>query len=248
MNDYKRFAELTFDGFRELAAADGLIRYERIGFPESYRAGHEENIYRDVCAKLTNLASRGVRVLDIGPGCSELPSLLIETCRAQGHELFLCDSAEMLARIPDEPFTRKHPGRFPQDVTLTEHAGRVAVILVYSVLHYVFVEASVFDFLDACLSLLAPGGQLLIGDIPNVSKRKRFFASDAGARCHQAFTGTSERPEFTFNIVERSKIDDSAVLALVSRARAAGFDAYVVPQSPDLPMANRREDILVTRP
>jgi len=248
MNDYRRFADLTFDAFRALAAAEGLSRYERIGFPDSYRAGHEENIYRDVCSKLTSLGTRGARVLDIGPGCSDLPHLLIETCRARGHELFLCDSPEMLALVPEEPFVRKCPGRFPQDTNLAEHAGWFDAILVYSVLHYVFVEASVFDFLDACLGLLAPGGQLLIGDVPNITKRKRFFTSEAGVRCHQAFTGTDERPGVTFNVVERSKIDDAVILALVARARAAGFDAYVVPQAPDLPMANRREDILVTRP
>ncbi|MDY3559067.1 class I SAM-dependent methyltransferase [Gemmata sp. JC673] len=248
MTDHQRFAALTFDGFRALAATDGLSRYERIGFPDSYRAGHEANIYRDVRRKLTNLDLRDQRVLDIGPGCSDLPHLLLETCRQQGHELLLCDSPEMLAHIPDDPRVRKFPGRFPQDGDLAAHAGRVDVVLVYSVLQYVFVEASVFDFLDACLALLAPGGQLLIGDVPNVSKRKRFFASDAGVRCHRAFTGTDETPEVRFNAPDRGKIDDAAVLALVARARAAGFDAYVVPQAAELPMANRREDILIVRP
>jgi hypothetical protein len=32
------------------------------------------------------------------------------------------------------------------------------------------------------------------------------------------------------------------------RARNQGFDAYIRAQAPDLPMANRREDILVIRP
>ena len=122
------------------------------------------------------------------------------------------------------------------------------MILVYSVLQYVFVDASVFDFVDACLELLAPEGQLLIGDIPNVSKRKRFFSSEEGARFHREYTGTTDRPEVWFNAVERSKIDDAVVLGILARARAAGFDAHVLPQAPDLPMANRREDIQITRP
>jgi hypothetical protein len=115
-------------------------------------------------------------------------------------------------------------------------------------LQYVFVEGSFIDFVDACLSLLAPGGQLLLGDIPNQSKRKRFFASAAGVAHHQSFTGTNEVPAVAFNALGRSKIDDAVVLAVVARARAAGFDAYVVPQAPDLPMANRREDVLIVRP
>jgi hypothetical protein len=156
----------------------------------------------------------------------------------------------MLAHLPDEPFVRKAPGCFPRDAAavLTEYAGRVDAILVYSVLQYVFVDLPLFTFVDACLALLAPGGQLLLGDVPNVSKRKRFFASDAGLRCHQDFTGTDEAPAVTFNVPEPAKIDDAVVFSVLARARAAGFDAYVVPQSPELPMANRREDVLIVRP
>jgi 2-polyprenyl-3-methyl-5-hydroxy-6-metoxy-1,4-benzoquinol methylase len=245
-----RFDFLTFAGFRELATAEGLSRHERIGFPDSYRDGYEAAIFRDVCGKLTNLARRGQTIFDIGCGCSDLPLLLADLCRKQSQKLVLCDSEEMLGHLPDEPFVRKAAGCFPRDSAelLRELAGQVDAILAYSVLQYVFVESSVFDFVDACLSLLAPGGQLLIGDIPNVSKRKRFFASAAGVRCHQQFMGTDEVPTVAFNTLERSKIDDAVVLAILNRARAAGFDAYVLPQAPDLPMANRREDLLVTRP
>jgi 2-polyprenyl-3-methyl-5-hydroxy-6-metoxy-1,4-benzoquinol methylase len=248
--DFDRFANLTFDGFRELATADGLSRYQRIGFPDAYRDGYEAAIYRDVLGKLSNLSRRSQTVFDIGCGCSDLPFLLTNTCERQGHRLVLCDSAEMLGHLADEPFVRKAPGCFPRDTAevVREYAGRVDAVLVYSVLQYVFVDLPLFDFVDACLELLAPGGQLLIGDVPNVSKRKRFFASAAGVKCHRAFTGTDELPAVTFNVPERSKIDDAVVLSVLGRARAAGFDAYVVPQAAGLPMANRREDVLIVRP
>ena len=246
--DHDRFQGLTFDGFRELAVADGLSRYERIGFPDSYRDGYEAAIFRDIGRKLTNLASGGQIVFDIGCGCSDLPLLLADTCARQGHTLVLSDSGEMLAHLPDESFIRKAPGCFPRDAVelLNEFAGRGR--LLACVLQYAFVELPLFTFVDACLSLLAPAGQLLIGDVPNVSKRKRFFSSAAGVRCHQTFTGTDDAPPVSFNVLEPMKIDDAVVLSLVSRARATGFDAYVVPQAPDLPTANRREDILIARP
>ena len=47
---------------------------------------------------------------------------------------------------------------------------------------------------------------------------------------------------------EHNKIDDAILLSLLARARGAGCDAYLVPQSSDLPMANRREDILIRKP
>ena len=114
--DDNRFKDLTFDGFRKLAVADGLSRYERIGFPDAYRAGHEEAIVRDISAKLTNLAATGKTVLDIGAGCSEVPLLLTILCRLQEHTISFCDSQEMLRHIPDEPHVRKLSGRFPAPI------------------------------------------------------------------------------------------------------------------------------------
>ena len=248
--DYQRFKDLTYDGFRELARAEGLSPCQQIGFPDSYRRGHEEAIFRDVCAKLPHLHGRGKVVLDVGPGCSELPHLLIELCRRQGHTLVLCDSPEMLAHLPDGPHVVKVPGRYPGEAgkVFAEFAGRVDVLLCYSVLHYVFVEQPLCDFLDRSLLLLAEGGQMLLGDVPNVSKRRRFFASAAGVRHHRAFTGGDAAPVVEFNTLEPGKIDDAVVLGILARCRAAGFDAYVLPQPGELPMANRREDVVIHRP
>jgi hypothetical protein len=175
--------------------------------------------------------------------------MLVELCRRQTHTLLLVDSEEMLARLPDEPFIRKFPAYYPRcEELFAEFAGKVDVLLCYSVLHYVYAESNLWDFLDASLQLLAPGGQMLLGDVPNVSKRRRFFSSAAGERFHREFTQTETSPEVVFNRVERGQIDDAVVLALVARARAEGADAYVVPQRDDLPMANRREDILIRKP
>jgi hypothetical protein len=241
------WGSLDFAGFAKLAGDKRLSKYERIGFPDSYRAGFEEKIFADLRGKLPRLDERDRCVLDIGPGCSDLPAMLIELCRAQGHQLNLVDSTEMLAHLPDAPFIFKRPGLFPkcQD-DLADLRGEVDVIVCYSVLHYVFVDADVFAFMDAALELLAPGGQMLIGDIPNVSKRRRFFASEAGIAFHKKFTGTNTSPPVEPEI--HGQIDDAVLLRLLLRARLAGADAYLVPQNAALPMAHRREDLLVVKP
>jgi hypothetical protein len=247
--DYKRFANLTFDDFRRLAQDDSLSKYERIGFPNSYREGREEAIFQDIVAKLPSLNSNNKVVVDIGPGCSQLPVMLIELCRRQRHELILIDSEEMLAQLPDDSFIHKVVGYYPQCEDLfARFTARVDVILSYSVLHYVFAETSVWEFLDRSIELLAAGGTMLIGDIPNASKRKRFFSSPRGVKFHQEFMRTEEAPKVVFNNVERQQIDDSVIFSLLMRARAAGVDAFVVPQHDNLPMANRREDILIKKP
>ena len=232
-----------------MAQDDSLSGYEKIGFPDSYRKGKEKLIFRDIVRKLPSLLGKKKVVLDIGPGCSELPAMLIDLCRRNHHTLILVDSEEMLSQLPSEPFVRKVAGFYPScEGLLQRYRRQIDVILTYSVVHYVFVESNLWDFLDTSLELLSDGGQMLIGDIPNVSKRKRFFSSAAGISFHQEFTGTKEIPEAKFNTVERHHIDDAVVLGLLARARNAGFDAYLLPQKQDLPMANRREDLLIRKP
>jgi len=248
--EYSRFAGLNFQRFRELAATPGISQYEKIGFPNAFREGKEPGIFADILRKLINLTKTSRVVLDIGPGCSDLPRLLHQHCRQQRHTLLLADSPEMLQLLPDSADIRKYPGRFPHDCgpLLIEYAGRIDAIVSYSVLQYAFTDGGVFSFLDSALGLLAEGGEMLLGDIPNISKRRRFFSSAAGIRSHHEFTGAKEDPQVVFNQPEPGNIDDSVILALLARARAAGFDAYVVPQDSQLPMANRREDILIRRP
>lgn len=246
---YARFAGLGFEDFRTLARDDSLSANEKIGFPESYRAGKESAILADLLAKMPVLAEQNRIVLDVGPGCGDLARLFIDHCERHAHELILVDSAEMLAHLADKANVKKVAAYYPQCPEIFEqYAGKVDAIIVYSVFQYVFAEGNAWDFVDRSLGLLAPGGRLLLGDIPNIAKRKRFFASETGVAFHQAFTQTDEVPEVRFNAPEPGQIDDAVVLAIVARARAAGFDAYVMPQANDAPMANRREDILIVRP
>jgi 2-polyprenyl-3-methyl-5-hydroxy-6-metoxy-1,4-benzoquinol methylase len=256
MNDDERrqaqaLAQLTYDGFRRLATRGDLSRFARIGFPDSLRAGREARILEDIRAKLPPLDDpRGRTVLDIGPGCSDLPHLLVQLCGEKGHRLFLVDSAEMLVGLPEGSGIEKVEGPFPQCApALARLEGQVDAIICYSVLHYVFAEGPFFGFLDAAMRLLRPGGgMMLIGDIPNASMRRRFLASDAGDAFHREYTGRDEAPVPAFNRISEGEMDDAVLLSLVARARAAGVDAWLVPQPADLPMANRREDILLRRP
>lgn len=243
------FDDIGYEDFRKMASDDRLSVHEKIGFPDAYREAHEQAIFADIASKLTKLAGQSRNVLDIGPGCAGLPHLLIDLCARQEHALVLIDSPEMLAHLPDARGVIKLPGFYPDcDAALQPWIGRFDVILCYSVFQYIFVEASFWKFLDLSIQLLAPGGQMLIGDIPNVSKRKRFFASEAGIRFHQNFMQTAEVPDVDFRAVEPNKIDDAVILGVIMRARAQGCDAYWLPQGEALPMANRREDVLIIKP
>lgn len=246
----EKFQNLNFEGFRELAKDSSLSSHEKIGFPDSYRDGKEKAIFDDIKLKLSNLDKKGKIIVDIGPGCGALAHLLIEHCQNNRHTLVLIDSEEMLAQLPDDDLLIKVPAYYPDKCQslIEEYLGKADVVLTYSVLHYVFDEGNLFKFLDVSLGLLAVGGEFLIGDVPNVSKRNRFFSSPTGIEYHQEFMKTDDAPQVKFNCIEAGQIDDAVLMSLMTRARSSGFDAYIVPQSGDLPMANRREDILIRRP
>lgn len=242
--DVSGFAE-----FSSRAQDPRLSRYAKIGFPDECRAGKAPVILADIASKLTNLRKPSQKVLDVGAGCSDLPEYLVEYCGARDHKVVLVDSVEMLDQLAAWPHVAKVTGQFPACIDAVRAASRTYdAVLVYSVIQYVFAEGNVWGFVDALAGLLAPGGQLLIGDIPNASMRKRFLSSAAGRAYHEAHFGDAPLPEVAFNRLDPGSIDDAVVLGCVARLRAAGFDAFVVPQQPDLPMANRREDILVYRP
>jgi hypothetical protein len=248
--DFSKFEDITYESFRRRAADPALSLHEKVGLPDSYRDGKESLILDDIASKLTRLSQREQLVVDIGAGCGGLARTFMDRCAEHGHRLIQVDSPEMLALLPEAQHVARVAGRFPDDCEdlIDDLRGRVHCVLAYGVLPCVFVESNVFEFVDRALELLAEGGQLLLADLPNLSKRKRFFASEAGVRFHQEFMETSERPDVAFNVLEPGAFDDAVVLAIVSRCRSAGYDAYVVPQREGLPFANRREDILVARP
>jgi SAM-dependent methyltransferase len=246
---HERFANLTYESFRRMATDESLSPHERTGFPDAYREGAERAILADVEAKLTALQGEGATVVDIGCGVGPLADELRGRCAARGHELVLVDSEEVLDHHPDDPGVRKVAGRFPDTPELLErYGGACDAVLAYSVLQYPFAEANAVAFADAALTLLAPGGRLLLGDVPNASMRRRFLASDAGRAHHRDYTGRDEDPPVDWPVLPQGEIDDAIVLALLHRARDAGFHGWVLPQAPALPMANRREDLLFERP
>lgn len=245
--------DLDYDSFRALAQNPHLSPHERIGFPPAYREGFENAILADITSKLPMLVQgKGLNVVDIGPGCSNLPRMLIDLCVRQQHRIVLVDSEEMLRQIPDvDAVTFKIAGRFPSNlptVLKTLGEGGAHAVLCYSVMHYLYIDSNLFDVIDATVMLLAPGGSALYGDIPNVSKRRRFFSSAAGKAFHRRFTGADTDPELFYNQPSKGKIDDAVLAGCIARAQAAGCDAYLLPQPSTLPMANRRDDLLIHKP
>lgn len=130
-------------------------------------------------------------------------------------------------------------------------------ILINSVLAALSDEAEAFRFVDKAAGLLIPGGRLLVGDVANVDKKKRFLETAFGrtfSREWQARVtstdGAVEENEAAAILNVDDKVftpTDDFVLGLIRRFRCPGWEAYCLPQPANLPFGYTREDILILR-
>jgi hypothetical protein len=157
------------------------------------------------------------------------------------------DSQEMLDNLPDAPHVEKASHEFPRDEAfLARWKQEVDVIICYSVLHVLYPFQNLFTFTDRAVSLLRPGGQMLVGDVANLSKKKRFLSSAAGKAFHRDWSGQDQDPEVSW-MEEYDQVDDSVLFQLMLRYRAMGMETYLLPQHEGLPMNRTREDLLVVK-
>ncbi len=252
LKDPKNFTRITFETFKEMASAQSLSVYEKIGFPDSYRKDQEKNIFQDIVQKL-NLDQENLIILDIGCGCSDLVNFFISHSQEKNQELLLVDSAEMLELSPYHKSVKKIPGQFPHCADqLQNYINKVDAIIVYSVLQHIVLDMNPYNFIDKALELLKPGGVFMFGDIPNFSKRNRYFQSEKGLQNHKQYLDdngldmNTPVPQTDFT-ESHEKIDDGLLFGILHRYRNLGFETYLVPQRADLPMANRREDLLIVK-
>lgn len=248
--DFSKYKKVGFADLQRLAQDNSISMYEKIGFPDAYRKGREGYIFEDIVQKLgVSSGDRNKVWLDIGPGCTDVPKMVFELCKQQEFRLLWADSKEMLDLLPDADFVEKTVGYFPDNMSgmIEQYAGGVDYIVAYSVLQCgPFYDTSMFRFIDTALTMLRPGGKMLVGDISNVSKRRRFFATETGAKFHREFMKTDSKPEVNYLQME-PEMDDGVLFSILLRYRGFGFETYLLPQNERLPMYNRREDILICR-
>jgi len=240
---------LSFEDFAKMAKNENLKSYEKVGFGKVHREEKEQFIFPDIKAKILSEGNIEI-IVDIGCGCSKPVFDLIDFCKIERErvkELVLVDSKEMLNNIKnEEKFIKKFDLKFPDKEFVELYKNKVDVIIIYSVLHHVYFHQNFIEFLDSAVALLKEGGRLLIGDIPNLSKKKRFLSSQFGREFHKSFSG--EYPENVKCIDFQEKaIQDDLIFMILQRYRLMGFETYLLPQNENLPLCYTREGILIRK-
>lgn len=244
-NKWKR-AVKYFDYYKEKASDNNLSDTEKVG-RYAKQAQDELNIFEDIKAKLPALSKEGTLIVDIGCGCSDPVKKLINNSRQHNNDLVLVDSEEMLNLLPDDDNITKVATQFPDNDFVERYQGKADAIIVYSVFHCVYLENDFILFVDNLVKLLKSGGSLLLADLPNATKKKRFLSSDEGKAFHKAWSGDDNDPEVNWNQFEAGSLDDSLIMMLMSRYRQMGYETFLLPQQDCLPFSNTREDLLVRK-
>lgn len=151
-------------------------------------------------------------------------------------------------RFPGPPTITAVPGNFLD----LSPAGYYTKILMYAMLHYLSSTEEVLAFVHKATRLLRPGGRMLLGDLPNADRKRRFLATQAGREFdaewkeRRARAGPPEAdllwegdPELV------GSFDDESVMRIVLDLRRAGFETYILQQPVELPFGHTREDLLV---
>ena len=234
---------MSFNSFENYGrrARLGVTNTEIAGrYPSQESA--ERSILLDVIRKLEIHADD--TVLDIGCGVGLLAcplSFMVSSVTGVDHP----EVVELMqARCPGvEPIC----GDF-LEVNLGDR--EFTKIIIYSVVQNLPDEESVVRFLRKALQHLRPGGRLLVGDISNIDKKRRFQSTKFGAEFEQ---GWASRQGSASMIVKgqllpekhRLEFTDEVVASVFQQVRSWGYDTFVLPQPENLPWGFTREDLLV---
>ena len=190
------------------------------------------------------------RLLDIGSGIGMMTvpmSYFVTGVTAVDH-------ADVLARMPERSNIEKVPGDF---LTVDMGERTYTKALAYSMVHYLRSQEEVIQLVDKALLLLADGGLLLLGDVPNDSYRDRNMNTERGQRAALSLgvgmvAAENERVRMESVLTLPPDRDlpvfmERDILNLIAHVRVAGHHANILRQPASLPFHLAREDILIQK-
>ena len=102
------------------------------------------------------------------------------------------------------------------------------------------------------LKITLPNGKILLGEVPNISKKKRFLNSKIGKKIDQSFKVDVERlnKKYPKSMNLNNKfisIDDKDLSSIIFYCNKIGAYAYILPIEKGLPFCNTRVNILIKK-
>lgn len=246
--------KISFENFG-IAASKG--NDNTISASRYYMQKDEEKlILGDVISKL-EITSED-ELMDVGSNTGNLTiplSFFVNNITAVDHAECL---EKLNSRFPNLDNICLIPGDF-MEVDIKKTFNK---ILIYSVLHYLEDENETIDFIVKAASLLKAGGRLLLGDLPNIDKERRFLNSDFGKKYQEEWISKRKLiqkklagdAECIGDLLKDSvkdaryvQFNDALILKIIGIFRNKGYHVYLFPQAQGLPFSNEREDIVIEK-
>ena len=235
---------VSFQAFGDLAAS-GLPDTVKAGRHE-FQAEAEEHIAYNIASRLE--LSKDDDLLDIGCGTGNITLSLIDIA---GY-VTVIDHPTVVAALLERCGGGRTIVGYSGDFLSRYIGPTFDKILAYSVVHYLAGEDEVLAFLRKAYGLLRPGGKMLVGDIPNADRKRRFEESQFGAAFAKAWKARNKGGNEFFAAINadenRVTFDDESVRRLMKGLGLRSKDYKVLAQPSTLPFGHTREDILITKP
>ena len=209
---------------------------------------YHKHIIADITKKL-DLNNKDV-LLDIGCGSGDIVQALskkVLKTEAIDHPLIVNRLNKLKKKI------NLYSGNF-----LYEHKKikkKYSKILIYSLIHYLSNKSQVFKIISLALKKLKKDGSLLIGDIPNISKKNRFKNTKKYKKIIKKWKDKNKlKTNIEKNYIKKLKIDkklvkinDLFIFSLFKKYNNKNFETYILEQNKNLPMNYTRTDIKITK-
>lgn len=239
--------KLSFREFNRIAGMNFRSSARASGFPDIFRNQVATLVHEEIINKLNLSNLKNKKLVEIGPGVSSLPQMMASFCRSNGIMLKLIDGHNVLEHLPHATFIEHIPDQFPKNINhYYSQCANAGAIISYSVSQYMRSFSEFTKFIECATSLLAPGGRLLLGDIPNSDMRMRFLRSKAG-KDSKSFIFNNKVRHSRFLQSQSTYLNDSNLINILKIQRDKGYHAWIIPQNRNLPQSNRREDLLIER-
>ncbi len=233
----------SFENFGRLAK--NPLSFTEIAGWYAFQAGTERYILFDIMRQLKLVPSDDLLEIGCGAGNNLIPfSFFAHSATGVDHQALL----KVLKKRIKNTSIRCIPGNF-LDVKIPGHFSK---IIVYSVLHYLSNEKEVLFFIDKAVKLLLPGGKLLLGNIPNIDRKKRFLASPRGKIFEKKWQAMKKKEniDIVFSNFFKEKnviIGDTLINKIIKTYSVKEFRAKSLKQSLGAPFSHTRENILISR-
>ena len=238
------FRQSKFDAYGHLSDQNASFTEQNGRYPA--QSQFEKLIFLDVLKKL-NLKPEN-QLLDIGCG---MGNILIPACFVVENVTGI-DHPKVIEKL-NSVFKKDNCHLTGGDFIDLPIQKKFDRIVSYCVLPALPHRDVVMSFIDKALNLLTDDGLLLLADLANIDKKKRFFESLRGKSFSLAWERRIRNMPTKIDPSDVHKLptvifDDQFMIDICLHIRKRGFHAYILNQPQNLPFGNTREDILVVGP